>query len=216
MATSHIIATGRFTAFGVTCVQSRPLISIANCVAVKDTTPSRIGGQVKRPSSSHFVTRTMPLPSHAKSFTRSDRFERKIKTSPQYGLARSASLTSADSVCTLFRKSTGCAGQHDLHVRMERDHLSPRTVASTIASVARSTPLSTLIRAPAMSISIRPRLLTTGNAVANATGSAEYCGASFDTAATVSIFTAAKLCPGCWPPLENWRRHIVSNPRATP
>jgi hypothetical protein len=31
----------------------------------------------------HFVTRTMPLPSHAKSLTRSNRFERKIKTSPQ-------------------------------------------------------------------------------------------------------------------------------------
>ena len=28
-------------------------------------------------------TRTMPLPSHARSFTRSDRFEQKIKTSPQ-------------------------------------------------------------------------------------------------------------------------------------
>ena len=83
MGASYIIPTGRFTAFGVTRAQSRPLISIDNCVAVKDTTPSRIGGQVKRPSSSHFVTRTMPLPSHAKSFTRSDRFERKIKTSPQ-------------------------------------------------------------------------------------------------------------------------------------
>ena len=97
-----------------------------------------------------------------------------------------------------FSKVDRLRRQHDLHVRMERDHLSPRTVASTIASVARSTPLSTLIRAPAMSISIRPRLLTTGNAVANASGAAEYCGASFDTAATVSIFTAAKLCPGCW------------------
>ena len=53
--------------------QSRPSISIS-CVPVKVTTPSRIGGQVKRPSSSHFVTKTMPLPSHAKSFSRSDRF----------------------------------------------------------------------------------------------------------------------------------------------
>jgi len=83
MGTSHIIPTGRFTLFGVTRVQSKPSTSIDNCVAVKETTPSRIGGQVKRPSSSHFVTRTMPLPSHAKSLTRSNRFERKIKTSPQ-------------------------------------------------------------------------------------------------------------------------------------
>jgi len=108
MGTSYIIPTGRFTLFGVTRVQSNPSISIDNCVAVKETTPSRIGGQVKPPSSSHFVTRTMPLPSHARSFTRSDRFERKMKISPQYGLARSASVTSADNVWTLLRKSTGC------------------------------------------------------------------------------------------------------------
>src|SRR5665647_3774750 len=76
MGVSYNIPTGRFTVLGVMRVQSRPSISIDNCVAVKETTPSRIGGQVKRPSSSHFVTRTMPLPSHAKSFTRSDRFER--------------------------------------------------------------------------------------------------------------------------------------------
>src|ERR1700677_5018072 len=50
----------------------------------------------------------MPLPSHARSFTRSDRFERKMKISPQYGLARSAPVTSADNVWTLLRKSTGC------------------------------------------------------------------------------------------------------------
>jgi hypothetical protein len=52
MGTSYITATGRFTAFGVTRVQSRPSSSIDNCVAVNATTPSRIGGQVKRPSSS--------------------------------------------------------------------------------------------------------------------------------------------------------------------
>jgi hypothetical protein len=109
LGTSYITPTGRLTFFGVTRDQSNPSISIDNCVAVKETTPSQIGGQVNRPSSSHFVTRTMPLPSHAKSFTRSDRFERKMKTSPQYGLARSASVTSADKVCTLFLKSTGCA-----------------------------------------------------------------------------------------------------------
>ena len=47
MGTSYIIPTGRFTLFGVTRVQSNPSISIDNCVAVKETTPSRIGGQVK-------------------------------------------------------------------------------------------------------------------------------------------------------------------------
>src|SRR5258706_6652461 len=51
----------------------------------------------------------MPLPSHARSFTLSARLERNTKTSPQYGFARNASLTSADSVCTDLRKSTGCA-----------------------------------------------------------------------------------------------------------
>ena len=51
----------------------------------------------------------MPLPSHARSFTLSERLERNTKTSPQYGFARSASLTSADSVCNDLRKSTGWA-----------------------------------------------------------------------------------------------------------
>ncbi len=37
------------------------------------------------------------------------RLLRNAKTSPQYGFARSASLTSADSVCNDLRKSTGCA-----------------------------------------------------------------------------------------------------------
>src|SRR6516164_8546299 len=70
---------------------------------------SRIGGQVNRLCSNHFVTSTMPLPSHASSFTRSERFERKTNTSPPYGLARSTSLTSADKVWIDFLKSTGCA-----------------------------------------------------------------------------------------------------------
>ena len=42
------------------------------------------------------------------------RLLRNTKTSPQYGFARSASLTSADSVCTDLRKSTGCAASTTL------------------------------------------------------------------------------------------------------
>src|SRR5207245_7100452 len=87
---------------------SRTSISIARCVACRCTAPSWIGGQVKRLSCSHFVTSTMPLPSHARSFTLSARLLRNTKTLPQYGFERSASLTSADSVCTDLRKSTGC------------------------------------------------------------------------------------------------------------
>jgi hypothetical protein len=56
----------------------------------------------------------MPLPSHARSFTLSARLLRNTKTSPQYGFARNASLTSADSVCTDLRKSTGCAASTTL------------------------------------------------------------------------------------------------------
>ena len=42
------------------------------------------------------------------------RLLRSTKTSPQYGFARSASLTSADSVCNDLRKSTGCAASTTL------------------------------------------------------------------------------------------------------
>ena len=40
---------------------------------------------MKRLSSSHFVIKTMPVPSHARSLSRSILLERKMKTSPQYG-----------------------------------------------------------------------------------------------------------------------------------
>src|SRR4029077_13406389 len=64
--TSHPTRAGCFTGLGETRVHSSPSSSIASCVALRCTTPSRIGGQVKRPWCSHFVTSTMPLPSHAK------------------------------------------------------------------------------------------------------------------------------------------------------
>src|SRR6266852_6938131 len=111
---SHPTTAGCLTDFGEARVQSSPSSSIVSWVALKCTASSRIGGQVKRPSCSHFVTSTMPLPSHARSFTLSMRLLRNTKTSPQYGFARSASLTSADSVCTDLRKSTGCAASTTL------------------------------------------------------------------------------------------------------
>src|SRR5215831_4692045 len=80
--TSQPTMLGCFTGLCETRVHSRPSSSIASCVALKCTTPSWIGGQVKWPSCNHFVTRTMPLPSHARSFTLSERLERKTKTSP--------------------------------------------------------------------------------------------------------------------------------------
>src|SRR5664280_1260450 len=63
---------------------------------------------MKRLSSSHFVIITMPVPSHARSLSRSILLERKMKTSPQYGLAFNAWLTSAASEFIPLRKSTGC------------------------------------------------------------------------------------------------------------
>jgi hypothetical protein len=59
-----------------------PSISIANCAPVTRIVPSRAGGQAKPPSSSHLLANTMPVPSNAKIFKRSERFERKTKTSP--------------------------------------------------------------------------------------------------------------------------------------
>src|SRR4029077_16039405 len=111
---SQPTTAGCFTGLGETRVHSSPSRSIASWVALRCTTPSRAGGQAKCPWCSHFVTRTMPLPSHARSFTLSARLLRNTKTSPQYGFERSASLTSADSVCTDLRKSTGCAASATL------------------------------------------------------------------------------------------------------
>src|ERR1700682_3668396 len=78
----------------------------------------------------------MPLPSHARSFTLSVRLERNTNTSPQYGFARSASLTSADSVCTDLRKSTGCAPTTTL--RSARSAITGRPAAPTAPSKASS------------------------------------------------------------------------------
>ena len=46
----------------------------------------------------------------------SARLLRNTKTSPQYGFARNASLTSADSVCTDLRKVDSLCRQHHLEV----------------------------------------------------------------------------------------------------
>src|ERR1700730_773108 len=78
----------------------------------------------------------MPLPSHARSFTLSARLERNTNTSPQYGCARNASLTSADSVCTDLRKSTGCAAITTL--RSARSAITGPLAAPTAPSKASS------------------------------------------------------------------------------
>src|SRR6202051_1355759 len=136
---SQPTTAGCFTALGETRVHSSPSSSIASCVALKCTTPSRIGGQVKRPWCSHFVTSTMPLPSHARSFTLSARLLRNTKTSPQYEFARSASLTSADRVCTDLRKSTGWAASTTL--RSDRSAITGSLEAPTAPPKASPNPL---------------------------------------------------------------------------
>src|ERR1700716_1520120 len=78
----------------------------------------------------------MPLPSHARSFTLSMRLLRNTNTSPQYGFVRSASLTSADSVCTDLRKSIGCVATTTL--RSARSAITPRLAAPTAPSKASS------------------------------------------------------------------------------
>ncbi|MGY4485303.1 hypothetical protein ACVWWR_004494 [Bradyrhizobium sp. LM3.2] len=121
-----------------THASTRARRAVASCVALRCITPSRIGGQVKRPWCSHFVTSTMPLPSHARSFTLSMRLLRNTKTSPQYGFARSASLTSADSVCTDLRKSTGCVASTTLG--SDRSAITGYPGAPTAPSKASPTP----------------------------------------------------------------------------
>src|SRR5262245_16547366 len=137
--TSHPTSAGCFTGFGETRVHSSPSSSIASWVALRCTTPPPIGGQVKCPWCSHFVTNTMPLPSHASSFTLSMRLLRNTNTSPQYGFACSASFTNADSVCTDLRKSTGCVASTTL--RSARSAITGRLEVPTAPSKASLTPL---------------------------------------------------------------------------
>ena len=68
------------------CVQFIPVNSMRSCVGVSVMAPSRAGGQVNAPLSSRLVTRHSAEPSQTRSFSRSDRFERKMKTSPANGL----------------------------------------------------------------------------------------------------------------------------------
>jgi hypothetical protein len=67
---------------GPICVQSIPENSNRNCTAFSVTAPSRTGGQVNAPLSSRLVTRHNREPSQISNFYRSDRLERKMKTSP--------------------------------------------------------------------------------------------------------------------------------------
>ncbi|MGY4257726.1 hypothetical protein ACVI1L_004794 [Bradyrhizobium sp. USDA 4516] len=67
------------------------------------------------------------------------RLLRNTKTSPQCGFARSASLTSADSVCTDLRKSTGCAGSTTL--RSDRNAINGCAEAPIALSKASPAPL---------------------------------------------------------------------------
>ncbi|MGY4183197.1 hypothetical protein ACVIHH_008488 [Bradyrhizobium sp. USDA 4518] len=67
------------------------------------------------------------------------RLLRNTKTSPQYGFARSASLTSADSVCTDLRKSTGCAASTTL--RSGRNAIDGCPEAPIALSKASAAPL---------------------------------------------------------------------------
>ena len=207
-------------ALGETRVHSSPSSSIASCVALRCTTPSRIGGQVKRPCCSHFVTSTMPLPSHARSFTLSVRLLRNTKTSPQYGFARSASLTSADSVCTDLRKSTGCAASTTL--RSARSAITGRLEAPTAPSKASPAPLPARPGcAPRSPRSRSPRTsLPGGDAISSSTVCAGAMRSGSPAVAATALAaqsrTGTKL--GALPPaaVANLCRHTVSSPRATP
>ncbi len=83
------------------------------------------------------------------------RVPRNTKTSPQCGFARSASLTSADGVCTDLRKLTGCAASTTL-----RSDLSAITGCPEAPSKASPVPHPARPDgAPLSSISITPQAL---------------------------------------------------------
>jgi hypothetical protein len=95
-------------------VQSMPVNSRRNCRGVSVTAPSRTGGHVKAPLSRRLVMRHRPVPSQMSNFNRSERRDRKMKTSPAKGSAASAYDTSAARESMPLRKSTG------LHATMIR------------------------------------------------------------------------------------------------
>ena len=95
-------------------VQSMPVNNRRNCAALSVTAPSRTGGHVKAPVSRRFVIRHRPVPSQISNFNRSDRRDRKMKTSPAKASAASAYVTSAAREFMPLRKSTG------LHATMIR------------------------------------------------------------------------------------------------
>ena len=80
-------------------------------------TPSRIGGQVKRPSSSHFVTRTMPLPSHASSFTRSISLRTEDKNIAAIWISPECFAHQRRQRMNALAKINRLRRQHDLQVR---------------------------------------------------------------------------------------------------
>ena len=104
---SHDVAVGRTTSRACRRDQSIPSTSAASCGTVSRITPSLTGGHRKPPCSSRFQNRTSPDPSHAKIFSRSARFDRKMKIVPENGSCPSASRTRAARPSAPLRKSTG-------------------------------------------------------------------------------------------------------------
>ena len=120
--------------------------------------PSATGGQTNLPLSSHFVARTMPLPSHASSLIRSFRFERNTNISPPYGSAQSACATSATSPCTPRRKSIGCVATHTrspARVAIKPGRPAPPPAPATTSPRRHPSP-PVCLRHPARSRSRRP------------------------------------------------------------
>lgn len=150
--------TGFFTTGAAACDQASPSSSNASCVDERQIAPSATGGQTNLPLSSHFVARTMPLPSHASSLIRSFRFERKTNISPPYGSAQSACATSATSPCTPRRKSIGCVATHTrspARVAIKPGRPAPPPAPAT-TSPCRHPPPPVCLRHPARSRSRRP------------------------------------------------------------
>ncbi len=88
-------------------VQSNPVNSRRNSVALRLITPSRTGGHVKPPASSRLAIKHRPEPSHIRILIRSARFDRNMNISPVYGSNVSVCVTRDASPSMPRRKSTG-------------------------------------------------------------------------------------------------------------
>ena len=119
--------------------------------------PSRIGGKVKRPSSSHFVARIMPLPSQTRIFNLSDRFAPKDEDIATIGIFQKRLPNHRRQTVDPAPKVDRLGCDQDLPGAAKRHHDRERTAATTALARRGSISPPMTMRLPTNSNSINTR-----------------------------------------------------------